>query len=245
MNTELLEKLQNWFEEDEHRKIIEVLSKLEQDLDYDLIGHLGRAYNNDGQYEKAISTLLRVEEEGKKDALWNFRMGYAYFYDRDYEKALPFFVLSDELGDDVAATFVNMTNNNLADDNEQSQENDTYNDKYAAIVNSDEYISVCFYIENEKPFRIGEKLNELNQNAYMNGYNWEAFFNYYLAKNHKHIFQNLKTDPEAGMYVAYYETSKENEERAASLLEVITDLIDNENKLYEIIKKEGNLIEWD
>lgn len=44
-------------------------------------------------------------------------------------------------------------------------------------------IDVWFYSENDKPLAIGEKMCEINENAYINGYNWDAFFNYYLAKN--------------------------------------------------------------
>ena len=43
------------------------------------------------------------------------------------------------------------------------------------------WIAVWFYNEEEKPLAIGEKMYEINENAYMNGYNWDALFNYYLA----------------------------------------------------------------
>ncbi len=72
---------------------------------------------------------------------------------------------------------------------------------YTAIIKSDSTVSMCFYIEQDKPFAVGEKMNALNPEAYMNGYNWEAFFNYYLAKYHSDILENMATDPEAGMYV--------------------------------------------
>lgn len=48
---------------------------------------------------------------------------------------------------------------------------------YIKIVKGDDRIGVWFYNENDKPFSIGEKMCEINENAYMNGYNWDAFFN--------------------------------------------------------------------
>ncbi len=116
---------------------------------------------------------------------------------------------------------------------------------YTAIVKHEASLSVCFYIEQDKPFNIGEKMNELNEEAYMNGYNWEAFFNYYLSKYHKDVFENMDTDPEAGMYVAYYDLTPENEKKAEKFTEIIENLIENEEKIYEIVKNEGNEIEWD
>ncbi len=116
---------------------------------------------------------------------------------------------------------------------------------YLAVIKHEDSLSVCFYIDNDKPFAIGDKMHELHEGAYMNGYNWEAFFNYYLAKNNPDIIENMQTDPEASMYVAYYDLTADNEEKARQLVEVIEDLIENEEKLYQIIKENGDKIEWD
>ncbi|TCI90623.1 Imm51 family immunity protein [Tenacibaculum sp. M341] len=116
---------------------------------------------------------------------------------------------------------------------------------YVSIRKHETSLSVCFYIEKDKPFKIGEKMKQYNEEAYMNGYNWEAFFNYYLAKNYSEITINMNTDPEAGMYVAYYDLTSENEQRAENFVTIIENLIENEDTLYEIVKNEGNEIEWD
>jgi Immunity protein 51 len=116
---------------------------------------------------------------------------------------------------------------------------------YAKILKHDNRISICFYIEQKRILEIGEKINELNENAYMNGYNWEAFFNYYLPTYFPDVAVNMETDPEAGMYVAYYELTNENEKRVEKFLSLIENLIENENKLLDLIKNEGEFIEWD
>ena len=48
---------------------------------------------------------------------------------------------------------------------------------YVQIMKSDSRIDVWFYNEHEKPFAIGEKMYEINEEAYMNGYNLDVFFN--------------------------------------------------------------------
>ncbi len=116
---------------------------------------------------------------------------------------------------------------------------------YLAVMEHEGIISVCFYIENEKPFAIGEKMNEINEEAYMNGYNWEMFFNYYLEKYEPDILEEMEADPEAGMYVAYYNDTAENKKRAEKFAQIIENLIENEDTLYKIVTEEGGEIEWD
>lgn len=116
---------------------------------------------------------------------------------------------------------------------------------YVALLKNEDSISVCLYIEDEKLFTIGEKMNEINEYAYMNGYNWEAFFNYYLEKYAPDVLEGMDSDPEAGMYSAYYDKTPENEARAEKFVQLIRSLVDNEQELYRIVKEEGDDIEWD
>ncbi|MEY8234496.1 Imm51 family immunity protein [Lachnospiraceae bacterium 66-29] len=106
-------------------------------------------------------------------------------------------------------------------------------------------ISVLLFCEDDKPFKIGEEMYAANENAYMNGYNWEAFFQYYLEKNAPEILEGLESDPEAGMYAAHYELTEENEEKAKRFVEIIIALFENEEELYRIVREEGDQIEWD
>jgi len=116
---------------------------------------------------------------------------------------------------------------------------------YVKIHKSDNRIDVWFYNENDKPFTIGEKMYEINENAYMNGYNWDALFNYYLAKHAPDILEVLDSDPEAGSYAAFFELSSENEAKAKRFVEIIESLIENEEELYRIVREESDDIKWD
>ena len=99
---------------------------------------------------------------------------------------------------------------------------------YVKILKYGKIINLTFYIEHDKPFEIGEKMNGIYEKAYMNGYNWEAFLNYYLEKNYLEVLEGLEIDPEAGILTAYYDNTLENEE-----------------KLYKVLKDEGSKINWD
>ena len=55
----------------------------------------------------------------------------------------------------------------------------------------------------------------------------------------------MKTDPEAEMYVAYYNFTPENEQKAKRIGELIVSLIENEEELYQFLRDNGDEIEWD
>lgn len=107
--------------------------------------------------------------------------------------------------------------------------------------------NIVLYFGNEdvKPLAVGEKMNEINEEAYMNGYNWDAFFNYYLAENAPDILESMESDPEAGSYVAYFDDTEENVHKAKRFADIIISLIENEESIYEILRANGDEIEWD
>lgn len=73
---------------DEHKKIIEKINAIsEKEKNYSILGRLGRAYNNNEEYEKALEVLFKIEKQGKNNSTWNYRVGYAYIFMQDYEKA--------------------------------------------------------------------------------------------------------------------------------------------------------------
>lgn len=116
---------------------------------------------------------------------------------------------------------------------------------YVKTDKSGDWIAVWFYNENDKPFAIGEKMCAINENAYMNGYNWDALFNYYLGVHAPELLEGLESDPEAGSYAAYYKPGEENEKKAGRFAQIIVSLIENEEELYRIVRENGDEIEWD
>ena len=118
---ELLQQINEWNEHDEHQKIIDAIEALPQEeRGYELICLLARAYNNvsdprDPRLETAVSLLESVREDGKDDALWHYRLGYALFYLHRKEEALPCFrkVLELDPDDPDALQFIQRCENAL------------------------------------------------------------------------------------------------------------------------------------
>ena len=125
-----------------------------------------------------------------------------------------------------------------------TEERDIFNNEYIQIYTIGiGNIVLLFQNEVEKILAIGEQMNEINEEAYMNGYNWDAFFNYYLGKNAPDILESMES--EAGSYTAYFEDTAENEQKAKRFADIIISLIENEEEIYKILREKGDEIEWD
>lgn len=119
MNDELLERLEAWHEQDEYEEIIDAITEVpEEDRDYILVNHLGRALNNMERYQEAVEQFLSVEEEGQNDPLWHYRIGLAYYYLEQYENAREAFEAADRLepGDEDTQEFLEWIRNKTADE---------------------------------------------------------------------------------------------------------------------------------
>ena len=94
----LLEQCQIWHAHDEFQKIIEAIDAVPAtERTPELDSELARAYNNAASvddrayFEKAIALLTPHADYFKGDHIWNFRMGYAYYYLDREDCALPHF----------------------------------------------------------------------------------------------------------------------------------------------------------
>ncbi len=101
MSKELLNKLKSWYEDDQHDQIAEAIEQLpESERDYEIVSHYGRALNNLGRYSEALQQLLSIEQQGRQDSVWHWRIGYSYFFLQRWEEALSAFEQADKLEPD-------------------------------------------------------------------------------------------------------------------------------------------------
>jgi uridine kinase len=114
----------------------------------------------------------------------------------------------------------------------------------ASLFEHDDQISVMLPIDDDRLLAIGDKMGKINELAYMNGQNWEAFFDYYLQQKHPDIHAAIEdTDSEAGTYIALLENS--NLKTAQQFVDIINNLLQNEAEIYAFLTAEGENIEWD
>jgi hypothetical protein len=263
-SVEQADKLDALASQNKWRDIIGIVERMpEAERNMSVIGCYVRALNNvGGQLGRAIEVSLQYSEQGKDDPLWHYRLGYSYLNLNYIDKAEDVLLHGKELaaaGSDVLG-WIDELLAQIADEKEEAEERKADFAAYAAENNIDEQIyaneyvftnkyqgsiSVIFNIDIDKILAIGNKMLEINEDAYMNGYNWEAFFNYYLPKYAQDITMNMETDSEAGTYVADYPLTPENEARAEKFVEIIKSLVENEDELYRIVRDEGDEIEWD
>jgi len=106
-------------------------------------------------------------------------------------------------------------------------------------------ISVCVFNEQDGLFALGERINAQFEQAYMNGYNWDALIKFYVAKNDPELMKHVETDPEAGMFSAYMSHSDENLSKMKQFEAHVRKLVSDENQLMQFIQENENEIEWD
>ena len=98
MKDDMLKKIEDLYDLDKHQEIIDMIEALPaEQLNNELIGQLGRAYNNIQNYEKAIEILKSIEIEEGNTMRWNYRIGYSYYYLDDYENAEKCFLKAHEI----------------------------------------------------------------------------------------------------------------------------------------------------
>ena len=117
MKKELLEKIGKLHEAEKYQEIIDLIEGLpKEQLDTDLIGELGRAYNNIENYKKGLEILKSIESEVGDTALWNWRAGYSYFFLKDFISAKKCFLKAHELNphDNIVCDLLIKTYANLS-----------------------------------------------------------------------------------------------------------------------------------
>ncbi|OKP81725.1 hypothetical protein A3844_25700 [Paenibacillus helianthi] len=98
MRQELIAQLNKWHEEDKYQEIVDRIKETPTILiDDELATHLGRALNNLGRYKEALKWFMKTADQGKKDPLWHFRVGYAHYYLDQLKDAIREFEIAHKL----------------------------------------------------------------------------------------------------------------------------------------------------
>ena len=110
MNDEILKEIEKLEELEKYEEIINIIENLQaEQLNTEIIVELARAYVNIQKYEKAIEILKSIENEGKNSVDWNYRMGYSYYYLKDYKNSEKYFLKAlelDETEDNIKKSFI-------------------------------------------------------------------------------------------------------------------------------------------
>lgn len=115
----------------------------------------------------------------------------------------------------------------------------------AVILHNYENIySVTISIGNDKMMDIGNRMESIKKEAYMNGYNWEAFLKCYLENYVPHLANMIEHDPEAGLYAAYPKGRNEKQ-IMTQYAHVLKSLLSDDENLLRIFTELKNDVLWD
>ena len=98
MKNDLIELLNTLHKEEKHQEVIDKIEILpNEEKKSEILGLLARAYNNVDNYEKAVELLKSIEDTEKNTHVWNYRIGYSYFYLDNFLEAEKYFLKAVEL----------------------------------------------------------------------------------------------------------------------------------------------------
>jgi hypothetical protein len=100
-----IEQLQRWHDSEDHQKIIDAVEQLSlKERTFEITGMYARALNNAERYQEALDQLMAVEEHGRENGAWNFRVGYSLYYLKHKPEAAEYFRRAINYGDDCDDT---------------------------------------------------------------------------------------------------------------------------------------------
>jgi len=106
-------------------------------------------------------------------------------------------------------------------------------------------ISVCVYNEHDGLFALGERISAKHEQAYMNGYNWDALIRFYVGQKAAALMEHIETDPEAGMFAAYMSHTPENLIAMKQFEAHVREMVSDDDRLIAFIDAHVAEIEWD
>ena len=174
MGMELLKQVQQWFEQNEFRKVIDALEAIPAEartpeLDSELakayigiaeIGEAGRAL-----YEKALALLEPHEEELGEDHCWNYRIASAFYYLDQEGPALRYFekALKARPGDEDTQKYIDDCRRRLALPRFEKNFRERTREAWAAFAHIEGELRRI--MDTDKTRRRGEELVEKCGNA--------------------------------------------------------------------------------
>ena len=189
MKNNLVELLNTLHKEDKHQEIIDTIEALpNQEKTSEIIGILARAYNNVENYEKALELLKSTEDIEKNTHVWNYRIGYSYFYLDDCLEAKKYFLKAIELNptDSDSHLFLCWIYQELS-----NKENENYEKSIEYINKSLKYLDIYSKLAPEEDIKDDYILSEERI-----GWLYNKLKNYIEAEKHLRKAIDLGDDDE-------------------------------------------------
>jgi tetratricopeptide (TPR) repeat protein len=245
-----IEQLKEWHDCNDHQKIIDAIEQLPlEERGFEIIGIYARALNNAGRYQGALDQLMAVEEHGKENGVWNFRVGYSLYYLKRKPEAAKYFQRAIDFGNNCDDTR-NMLKYSLRDDPWDYLFE--YTDKYVKIVNKYPNEKMTDYLNGSQitllayNFLYGQVTNGGFIQLVQNGYG-KFVFNTPLSEIIKTWGAEKTGEIVEKANIIYEKYRKEFEEEKSleefsELYEKIKDFEQLEDEFYGIMDEETKII---
>ncbi len=243
-----------WHQEREHEKIVDRIMEIRQsDRDYETVSLLARAMNNLERYDEALQQLLAIAKLGENDPLWHFRVGYSYYYLKQYEEALREFEISNKLDPKDGATLalLNASRGKVDGKKKKPKKSAALNamneqtkvEKLNSVVNVADKIKPFMLIEHDNGsasviLNVGTYKNEIFQSRKDEGfegggYDWGSLAAVFLEEKMPEMVDIIHLDPEASMFSAY----SDNREAIQSFVLGFKDACEDDDSIRDLFSR--------
>ncbi|WP_232088955.1 Imm51 family immunity protein [Streptococcus suis] len=103
--------------------------------------------------------------------------------------------------------------------------------------------SIIFDLTDSNLMRISSKIEEIEPDVYMNGYNWEKLIQAMLSDCSPELLNGLEFDSDANTFIAYYGSNKLN--NFLQLQAILAKWLEAPEELYQFVKKNGSVLDWE
>ncbi|HEM3204052.1 TPA: hypothetical protein U0910_002130 [Streptococcus suis 8830] len=103
--------------------------------------------------------------------------------------------------------------------------------------------SIIFDLTDSNLMRISSKIEEIEPDVYMNGYNWEKLIQAMLSDCAPELLNGLEFDSDANTFIAYYGSNKLN--NFLQLQAILAKWLEAPEELYQFVKKNGSVLDWE
>lgn len=176
-NQDIAIQIEKLCETGQHKKIIEIITKLpKEQLTFDMVCRLAAAYNNNEEYKKGLAALMQIKDEGENSALWNYHAGISCYYLQKYKEAEKYFIKAIEIYPDF--------------DDASSLLYYTYMTLFRKKLDENKFSKALEYLNKCRPL--------IKNNDELLNFESELSYLYRMQKNYKKAYENIEKVMEMG-----------------------------------------------
>lgn len=211
----LEKKINRLHSQNDHAEIERLIEDMpETERNYDMGCYLARAKNNLGKYEEALDILQPLSVMGQNDALWCYRVAFAFYHLQQYHVALDAVQEAADLdceNEDIQ-TLLAACKEKVLEEIQMEEQYTKDMPVFADIAQFTEEIKPFYWVEGKSSYSVCLDAGTYLQDVFAlraeegfegNGYDWTSLATVFLEECCPELEDCIAFDPEADTFCVY------------------------------------------